>query len=264
MRRHWPEYAIEATGLGVFMISAAAFGSLLEYGGSPVRQAIADPMLRRALMGVCMGMTAVAIIYSPWGQRSGAHINPATTLTFWRLGKIDGRDAALYVLSQFAGGAAGIYVASLLLGGALRSPDVNFVATLPGPGGPRLAFAAEAGISFLLMLTVLTVSNQPRIARFTGLFAGALVATYITFEAPISGMSMNPARSFASAWGGSIWTSFWIYVTAPLAGMLSAAEVFKTIRSSAAVLCAKHHHDNDQRCIFRCNYAPAVRRARGD
>jgi aquaporin Z len=257
LRRHWPEYLIEAAGLGIFMISAGAFGSLLEYPGSPVRGAIDDAAIRRALMGVLMGLTAITIIYSPWGKRSGAHINPATTLTFWSLGKIEGRDAVYYVLSQFLGGIAGISIVSLLAGRALGSASVNHVATLPGPRGPAAAFVAEILISFFLMLTILTVSNQRRIARFTGICAGILVANYITFEAPISGMSMNPARSFASAWDGSIWTSYWIYATAPLVGMMAAAGAFVAVRGSRSVLCAKLHHDNDQNCIFRCNYAPA-------
>ncbi len=65
LKQHWPEYLIEAAGLGFFMLSACAFGTLLEYPGSPVRQAINDPFARRILMGAAMGLTAVAIVYSP-------------------------------------------------------------------------------------------------------------------------------------------------------------------------------------------------------
>ena len=73
----------------MFMISACFFASILEYPDSPVRQAIHDPVARRGLMGLAMGLTAMTIIYSPWGRQSGAHINPAVTLTFLRLGKIE-------------------------------------------------------------------------------------------------------------------------------------------------------------------------------
>ncbi len=252
--RHWPEYLMEAVGLAAFMISACLFATLLEYPGSPVRQAMADPVLRRLLMGLAMGLTAVGIIYSPWGKQSGAHLNPSVTLTFLRLGKVAPWDALFYVLFQFAGGIAGVVVAVRVLGRRLGDPSVNYVATIPGPGGPSLAFLAELAISFGLMSVVLIVSNTARLARFTGLFAGVLVATYITLEAPVSGMSMNPARTFGSALSGQVWTALWIYFIAPLLGMLSAAGLYNRLWGTRGVICAKLHHHNDKRCIFRCGY----------
>lgn len=122
------------------------------------------------------------------------------------------------------------------------------------PACTAWAFAAEALISFGLMLTVLIVSNDRKLNRYTALFAGSLVATYITFEAPISGMSMNPARSLGSALPGDVWDALWICFIAPPLGMLAAAEVYVRSRSRQHVLCCKLHHDNDTRCIFRCNY----------
>jgi aquaporin Z len=105
-----------------------------------------------------------------------------------------------------------------------------------------------------MMLLVLTVSNTHKLSRFTGLFAGCLVATYITLEAPLSGMSMNPARTFGSAFSAGDWRSLWIYFTAPPLGMLLAAAYYRAWRGPRAVFCAKLHHHNDKRCIFRCNY----------
>jgi aquaporin Z len=252
---HWPEYLIEAAGLAVFMLVACAFGTLLGHPASPAVEALPSPLARRALMGVAMGLTAIALTYSPWGTRSGAHFNPATTLTFWRLGKIRSADAVLYVVAHAAGGIAGVGVGAALLGAPLAAPDVRYVATLPGPAGPLAAFVAEVAITFVLMSVVLAASNTARLARLTGLFAGALVATYITLEAPLSGMSTNPARSLASAMPAGSWPSLWIYFTAPPLGMLAAAEVYVRRRGVAAVLCAKLHHDATQRCIFRCRYA---------
>jgi aquaporin Z len=255
LRRHWPEYLIEAALLGLFMLSACTFGTLLGHPASPVVQAVPGELARRGLMGVAMGLTAVALIYSPWGRRSGAHLNPATTLTFWRLGKIASADAALYALAQTAGGIAGVLVATALLGPPLGAPAVLYVATLPGAAGPVGAFAAEVAITFVLMSVVLGASNTTGLARFTGLFAGALVATYITLEAPLSGMSMNPARSLASALPARTWPTLWIYFLAPPIGMLLAAELYVRRRGLAAVFCAKLQHDTSQRCIFHCRYA---------
>jgi aquaporin Z len=253
--QHWPEYAMEAAGLGIFMLSACLFGTLLEYPGSPVRQAIADPIWRRFLMGLAMALTAIGLIYSPWGKRSGAHINPAVTLTFFRLGKVAPWDALFYMLAQFVGGVAGALIAWTVLGAALAAPPVQHVVTLPGPSGVGIAFLAEVVIAGLLMSTILGITNTPRLARFTGLFAAALVATYITLEAPLSGMSMNPARTFASALPAYTWTAIWVYFTAPLIGMLLAAEVYTRRHRQRPVICAKLHHHNTERCIFvHCGY----------
>ncbi len=260
LRTHWPEYLIEAAGLGALMVSACGFGTLLFHPASPVVHAIPDPGVRRLVMGVAMGLTAIALIMSRWGQRSGAHFNPATTLTFWGLGKVATADAVFYVLAQPLGGIAGVVLSSAVLGPALADPAVDYVVTVPGPLGVVAAFVAELAITFVLMTVVLRASNTPGLSRFTPLLVGALVATYIAVEAPVSGMSMNPARTLASAVPADAWTALWIYITAPPLGMLLAAEAYVRSRGLAAVFCAKLRHDNGERCIFRCRYA-AMREA---
>ncbi len=252
LRSHWPEYLIEASLLGSFMISASFFTILLNYPGSPVVAALPDPFLRRMLIGIAMGLTALTLILSPLGKRSGAHFNPAVTFAFWRLGKVKPWDAVFYVVAQFLGGIAGVALVAALAPHWLAHPSVNFVATRPGAAGSAVAFGAELGIAFVLMLTVLTVSNHPRMSRYTAFFAATLVATFITFEAPLSGMSMNPARTFGSAFVGHIWTSLWIYFTAPVLAMLGAASVYR--RMGRVVYCAKLHHHNGARCIFNCAF----------
>lgn len=259
IRTHWPEYLMEAAGLGLFMASAAIVTTVLEHPHSPFHAAISDPLLRRVLIGIAMGLTAVSIIYSLWGKQSGAHLNPAVTLTFFRLGKIEGSDALFYILAQSVGGVLGIVASAVALGMAIEHPAVNYVVTVPGRSGAPAAFLAEMIISFGLMLTVLLVSNHRTLAAFTGLMAGCLVAAYISLEAPLSGMSMNPARTFASALPAHLWTAFWVYLTAPPLGMLAAAEVYTRVKSLKQVYCAKLHHQNNKRCIFRCNYADLVR-----
>jgi aquaporin Z len=250
LRRHWPEYLMEAAELGLFMISACLVTALVEHPASAVRQAIPDAALRRVLTGLAMGLTAISIVYSPFGKQSGAHFNPAVTLTFFRLGKVAFWDALFYVAAQFAGGVAGVVAAAAILGNTVMHPSVHYAVTVPGDGGPVVAFLAELVISFVLMTVVLTVSNTDRLARFTGLFAGALVATYISLEAPLSGMSMNPARTVASGLPAQVFTALWVYFTAPPLGMLAAAELH--VRRKRKVYCAKLHHQNDRRCIFCC------------
>src|SRR5881409_3579470 len=236
LKNHWPEYLMEAAGLGIFMVSASAFTILLNHPASPAFRALPEEFPRRVLTGLAMGLTAIGIIYSPWGKRSGAHLNPAVTLTFFRLGKVAPWDAVSYIIAQFAGGVAGVALVAATAGKFLAHPSVNYVATLPGPGGTGAAFLGEAVIAFILMSVVLAVSNTNKLARFTGLFAGTCVAAFITFEAPISGMSMNPARTFGSAVLPQLWDSLWIYFLAPPLGMLAAAAMY--LRLKHAVGCA--------------------------
>ncbi len=239
---------MEALGLGLFMVSAGVVGTILEYPGSPVHQAIPSAFARRALMGVAMGLTAIGLVYSPWGKRSGAHINPAFTMTFFRLGRVSGRDAFTYVVAQFAGGLAGALLVAAILGNTFLAPPVVGVATLPGPAGVAVAFGSEVVISFALVLMVLTLARSARLSRYTGLFVGATLFLYITFEAPLSGMSMNPARTLASAIPAGNWQGIWIYFTAPVLGMLSGSEAHVRMVRSKRAGCAKLVHTFP--CIF--------------
>ena len=250
LRAHWPEYLMEAALLGAFMVSACIFGALYEFPQSLVHQAIHSSLLRRLLMGISMGMTAVAIIYSPWGKQSGAHINPSVTATFFRLGKIKFWDALFYMASQFTGAIAGVLAVAFFLGREVSDPAVRYVVTVPGEHGVWIALLAEFLIAFILMSVVLHASNHHKFESFTGIFAGLLVATYITLEAPFSGMSMNPARTLGSAVPAEVWEGLWVYLTAPPLAMLAAAEVYLWRSGKRAVKCCKLHHNNDKRCIF--------------
>jgi aquaporin Z len=253
LRRHWPEYLIEGWALGMFMISAGVVTTLFESTRSPLRAALPDADLRRVLIGLCMGLTAIALIHSRWGQRSGAHMNPAVTLTFWRLGRIRGPDALFYMCAQFVGGTLGVLLVHALLGPSFSEPAVNWVATVPGPSGAGPAFIGELLISFALMAVILAAGSHPRVEPWTGVLAGGLVALWIAIEAPLSGMSMNPARSFASAAPAGVWSGFWIYCTAPVLGMLAAAALLR--RLGQPLPCAKLRHAADMPCIH-CGYTP--------
>ncbi len=244
---------MEAAELGLFLLAACLVVVALEHPSSSLHAAITDPFTRRALTGFAMGVTAVLLIYSPWGKQSGAHFNPAVTLAFYRLGKIGRWDAGFYVVAQMAGAVLGMWISGYLLGDRLQDSSVLYVATLPGSYGSAAAFFAEATISFGMMSAVLQLSDDPRLAPYTGICAGLLVALYITIEAPVSGMSMNPARSFGPAVVGGVWQSLWIYFVAPLLGMLAAAEIYAhTCKASG---CPKLHHDLQYRCIF-CGHRP--------
>jgi aquaporin Z len=255
IREHWPEYLIEAWALGCFMISAGLFVTVLESPRSSLYALLPSPTLRAVLLGLALGVTAIALIHSPWGKRSGAHMNPAITLAFLRLGKIHRWDALFFVVAQALGGIFGVVLVAFVAGSLFTDPPISYAVTVPGPKGAAVAFIAEAVISFGLMATVLIFTASSRLTRFTGLAVGALVTLFIIVELPLSGTSMNPARTLASAAPGMIWQHFWIYLLGPTLGMLAAAQLHFHIRGAGAPGCAKLLHPHGVRCIH-CGQRP--------
>ena len=250
LRLHWPEYVMELMEMGLYLFFTCLFATLLQHPASPIRHLLPNAIVRRVCFGISIGATIAAIVLTPWGKQSGGHLNPAMTFTFYRLGKVKFWDAMFYGVAQFSGATAGVAIASALLLGAPGNSTIRYAATLPGASGPGVAFIAEVAISFALMLIVLLASSNNVLSRYTPYFVGALYAIFITLETPLSGMSMNPARTFGSALRGRYWHNLWVYFLAPTFGMLLAAELFLWVRGDTGQSCAKLHHANDKRCIF--------------
>jgi aquaporin Z len=253
-RRHWRLYVDESAELAIFMISACFFDVWLFDPALPVLDLLPSSALRRLLMGISMGATAILIIRSPMGKRSGAHFNPAITLTYFRLGKIDKWDAGFYVVSQFIGGICGVGLSALCLRGSLAVPTVDYVVTVPGRGGTAGAFCAEYFMAALLMLVVLWFSNRPQLAQYTSYLVGILITFYVFVFAPVSGFSINPARTTGSAVFADVWTAVWLYFVAPVLGMMTSAEIYLRVFGIESVLCAKLHPDPNYPCPFLCQF----------
>ena len=253
-RSHWALYVFEAIELAIFMISACFFTVWLFDPAYPFFHLLPSSALRRLLMGVAMGATAVMIIHSPMGKRSGAHFNPSITLTYFRLGKIGRWDALFYMVFQFLGGVLGVGVSAICFGSTLADPAVEYAVTVPGKFGTAAAFGAEFLMAALLMGAVLWTSNRPRIAKYTSYLVGFLILCYILVFAPVSGFSINPARTTGSAVFAHVWTAIWLYFVAPIAGMMLAAEVHVRINGIDKILCAKLHPDPAYPCPFVCHF----------
>jgi aquaporin Z len=205
--QHWRLYIFEGAELAIFMISACFATVYLFDPSYPALHLISSAAVRRLLMGIAMGATAVLIIHSPMGKRSGARFNPAITLSYLRLGKIARWDAMFYVLFQFIGGVFGVAVSAIVLGSNLAAPTADYAVTVPGRYGTAAAFFAELFMSTLLMAVVLCFSNRPSLANYTGYLVGILITIYVLFFAPVSGFSINPARTTGSAVFASVWTA---------------------------------------------------------
>jgi aquaporin Z len=220
------DYCYEGLGLGIFMFSAGFFDALIDSPNLPIRQHIHSALIRRFLIGITMGLTALYIFNAPFGKKSGAYINPAVTLVQYRLQNIDRKDAFFYMLFQFMGGTIGMYLVYLAIPALISSPAINYIVTQPGTTGTAIAFIMEFMISFFIISTVLFTSDNKHLAKYTSLFVAILITLFITFEAPYSGMSMNPARTFSSAIISNQWKVFWLYCIAPIGGMLFGERVF--------------------------------------
>lgn len=177
-------------------------------------------------LGIGMGGVVAGIVQCPWGKRSGAHINPAVTWAWFRLGKINFWDAIFYTVSQFLGAVIAVQTMGFVIGAPYQHPDINHVLTKAGPAGASIALLAEFVMTFLLMAAVLVMVNSRALEKWTGALISLLIALYLTFETPLSGMSLNPARSFGSALAAWVWGDLWIYFTAPVLGALLAAELY--------------------------------------
>ncbi len=229
---HWRAYLLEALGLMTFMIGAGAFGTLFMFPGSPVAQAMPSDLVARAGLGACMGLVTFGIV-SAIGKSTGAHINPAVTWAFFAQGKIGGWDAIFYTLAQFVGAVIAPALLLAAIGDPFAHEKVMYATSQPGQAGVGVAFAAEFAMSFALMLVILVVLDSPRWAPRLPAIIGAMIALYITFESPLSGMSLNPARSFGSALTAGEYNGLWLYFVAPMSATLLAVTLYRLLRAFA-------------------------------
>ena len=175
----------------------------------------------------------VFILIQSLGDISGAHINPAVTVAFWAGGRFPGRRVLPYVLAQLAGAALGSWLVKLI-----ATPGSGLGATLPAHGAMP-ALGIETFLTFWLMLVIFRVTSGP---KETGVLAGLAISATVALEAlvagPLTGASMNPARSLAPALLSGIWTDWWVYLVGPVAGALLAVAVDRglQVRGAAATL----------------------------
>ena len=252
MRRNLSAYVAEFAGTALMLFFGVSAVAFMWAPGSPV-PVISSPALHRLVTGLLFAGGATVVVYSPLGQISGGHINPAVTLAFWRLGKVPTRDAVIYAVLQCAGALLGTYAAGVAWGPL--TTGVQYAATVPGEGYPWAGvLAAEILITFLLVFTIFVCVNKPRLAPKTGLIAGALVAALVMIEAPVSGTSLNPARSLGPALVSSVYSGLWIYVVGPVTGALVAVAAYRG-QWGPEVVCAKLYHTEKYPCPFdTCSY----------
>jgi len=236
---HLVEWLCEFLGTAVVLlvgISAICF----DLGHSSPIQTL-SMSARLLLTGLVFAGTGSLIAISPLGRRSGAHLNPVVTLAFWTQRKVHWHDLLGYTAAQTLGAIAGTLAALAMWRD--QAVGVSDGATRPGPGvTPVEAIALEGGMTACLLLTILFMTSHHRTARLTPVALWLLIAALVWQLAPLTGTSMNPARSLGPALTAGALNVYWIYVAGPMLGTVAAVGVFSLARGTD-VLTTKLFHD---------------------
>ncbi|XGV97660.1 MAG: MIP/aquaporin family protein [Leptolyngbya sp. BL-A-14] len=256
---HWAEYAAELFGTS-FNLFVGLSAVVLDFGqGLPMETLIPDRSLRLLLTGLLFAGSGSLVAISPLGRLSGGHINPSVTLAFWAQGKMHRQDVVGYIMAQFLGALLGVVL--LVTVWREHAASIYNGMTLPGSTySTWVAFWAEVSITFLLVLLIFIFVSSPRLMRWTPLMTWLVVAAMVWLESPISGTSLNPARSFAPALVTALWKDQWLYWIAPPLGSLFAVVAFRLFRPiGREILTGKLFHVPHYRSIFKNVKAPHLR-----
>src|SRR6266496_5671828 len=256
---HWFEYGAELLGTA-FLVFAGVSAVVFDFGtGSPLAHVLPDTSIRRLITGLLFAGSGALVAISPLGKLSGGHINPAVSLAFWMQGKMHHFDLGGYILGQLLGAIIGSLLLVIVWGG--HAASVGYGTTVPGAVYPLwVVFLAEVSLTFLLVSSIFLFVSSHRLMRWTPLMVWILVAMMVWLEAPISGTSLNPARSFGPSLVSWFWQDQWLYYLAPLLGAVLAVCFFRllTVVGMHDVLTAKMFHTPYYRSVFKNVKAPQM------
>ena len=246
----WKLFGAEAIGTAA-LLAVGLSVVIFDFGtGSPMIGLLPDPAARRLVTGFLFGTTGAAIAMSPLGKESGAHINPIVTLAFWLMGTLKARHALGYFAAQMAGAAIGSLP---LIAWGMMGRSIAFGATTPGAAyGTLGAFLGETATSFALIFALFAFLRHKGLKRFTPALFPPLYAVMVWLEAPISGTSTNPARSFGPSLISGVWSGWWVYWLGPLAGALIAVALYHRAgwKREAITVAKIFHFEHDRYGVF--------------
>jgi aquaporin Z len=246
-RVRWRLFFSELIGTGLLVLGGLSVVILMFGEGSPLVQWMPNERLRMVLSSLLFGAIGSAIALSRIGKESGAHINPAVTLGFWMMRKLDLRAASGYIIAQLVGASLG---ALPLLAWGSMGQSVAFGATIPGAGYSTSAvLMGEVITTFGLIATLCIFLGFHQLRPYTPLVIPFLYAVMVPLEAHISGTSTNPARTFGPALISGRWDGWWIYWVGPLVGMMMAVAIFSSFARRIEV-AKLYHFESDRRRLF--------------
>ncbi|MDN3028536.1 aquaporin [Streptomyces sp. S.PB5] len=216
----WCEFCLTT----VLLLAVVTLVRWLRAPASPLY--IGDLRIALAVAGPAAGMLVVALILSPWGRRSGGHMNPAVTVAVWLMDVFPGVSVLPYVVAQLAGSVLGAFLGRIVWGPVVSGPAVDYAALQPAPGwSPPAVFLAETGCILVLTLAVGFLLAYPAFGRLLPQTVGACIALTVVVFGPLSGGSANPARQFGPAVLAGQTTDLAIYMLAPVLGAVLGASV---------------------------------------
>jgi aquaporin Z len=246
-RVRWRLFISELVGTALLVLGGLSVVIFMFGQGSPMARLVPNELVRTVVTAFLFGTIGSAIAVSRIGKESGAHINPAVTMGFWMMRKLDLRAATGYIAAQLLGAWLG---AMPLLAWGSMGRSVLFGATIPGNGYSTAAvLLGEIVTTFGLIATLCVFLGFQPLRRFTPFVIPFLYAVMVPLEAHISGTSTNPARTFGPALISGRWDGWWIYWVGPMAGMLVAIAVCSSFARRIEV-AKLYHFESDRRRLF--------------
>jgi aquaporin Z len=237
----------ELIGTAILVLGGLSVVIVMFGEGSPMARLLPNEKVRMAVTAFLFGTIGSSIAVSRIGRESGAHINPAVTLGFWLMRKLDARAASGYVIAQMMGAAVG---ALPLLAWASMGRSVSFGATIPGKDYSTLVVVmGEVVTTFGLITTLCLFLAFRHLRPYTPFVIPFLYAIMVPLEANISGTSTNPARSFGPSLISGRWDGWWIYWLGPILGTLAAILVCSSVAKRIEV-AKLYHFESDRRRLF--------------
>lgn len=247
---HWVEWACEYAGTAFQLFLGFTVVGLMEAAGAPGRELIRNGGIRLILLGVTFGTLAAVVATSPIGRRSGAHLNPAVTLGFWGRRHTSLADLAGFAVAQTAGALTA--AAGFAAAWPAWAHNIHVARTAPATWLPAWGAAGvEAGLTCGLLLVIFAMLSSTAAARWTPVAVTGALSGLIWAGAPVTGASMNPARTIGPDIVGAGYPALWAYIVGPAAGALLAVVAFGFLGRERRTLTAKLFHDPKYPSVHR-------------